>query len=323
MKTLGLSPLAALAPGVVMLGSRWRSPAVPRHGQRHLGALALGAADGRRAAAAGHPGVDRLGQPLAVAAAPRPGRSPGRGPARRPTPGVRLDLGEQRDDLGAGPLRRVDRRLARRREQGAQVIVELAVPDGDRLDGDPVLGLDLLLDQPHPGREASCPAVDRARRPAVEQPGPQLALLRPGQLDDLLRIVRAALDQGQGLQHRVMHPRGHLGPLLGPDPGLALDHRSRAMRSHHGPSSPTIASDDQRHADQRQQQRGGALVPGQQQGQADDQQQDAGPSRAARSGTAFVRRARRPRSPTAAAGPAAAWWLARPRGHFSRSAPGR
>src|SRR6516164_7050086 len=40
--------------------------------------------------------------------------------------------------------------------------------------------------------------------------------------DDLLRLVRSSLDQRQGLQHRVVHPRGDVGPFFGPDPGLAL-----------------------------------------------------------------------------------------------------
>jgi histone deacetylase complex regulatory component SIN3 len=34
--------------------------------------------------------------------------------------------------------------------------------------------------------------------------------------------VGALLDQGQGLEHRVVQVRGHVGPLLGPDPLLAL-----------------------------------------------------------------------------------------------------
>ena len=69
------------------------------------------------------------------------------------------------------------------------------------------------------------PAVrHRARRPAVEEPGAQLPLLRPGELGDPLRLIGVELDQGEGLQDGVVHPRGHVGPLLGADPGLALDH---------------------------------------------------------------------------------------------------
>ena len=85
-----------------------------------------------------------------------------------------------------------------------------------------MLRLHLLLDQPYAGGEGHVLAVQGAGRAAVEQPGAQLPLLSASHLDDLLRLVRAALDHGQRLQHRVVHPRGHVRPFLGPDPGPAL-----------------------------------------------------------------------------------------------------
>ena len=121
-------------------------------------------------------------------------------------------------------------------QQRSQIVVERAVADGDHVDGTPW--------RPRP-RSAirSTPAASvrrrrRRRRPAaaLEQPGAQLALLGPGQLDDLLRVVGGPLDQGQGLQHRVVDAGGHVAPA--PRPGCRAWRsatRSRASRSHHGP----------------------------------------------------------------------------------------
>ena len=74
---------------------------------------------------------------------------------------------------------RVDRRLPRRGQQRAQVVVQLAVTDGDGLDGDLVLRFHLLLDEPDPGREgqvlrrpASRAAGRRTARRAARAPGP-------------------------------------------------------------------------------------------------------------------------------------------------------
>src|SRR6266568_7325148 len=93
------------------------------------------------------------------------------------------------------------------------------------------------------------------RFPALEQPGAQLAFLQPGQLDDLLRVVRAPLDQRERLQHRVVHPGRDVGPLLRAHPGLALQHQvagdpqpPRAEEQHDG-------RDHQHHPAERAQQR--------------------------------------------------------------------
>ena len=61
----------------------------------------------------------------------------------------------------------------------------------------------------------------RVGAPPVE-PAAQLALLRPGQPGHLARVVDVALDEGQRVQHRVVHVRRDLGALLLADPRVAL-----------------------------------------------------------------------------------------------------
>jgi hypothetical protein len=54
------------------------------------------------------------------------------------------------------------------------------------------------------------------------EPGPQIALLGAGQPSHLVRVLRVALDQGQGVQHRVVDVGGDFGPLLRADAHQAL-----------------------------------------------------------------------------------------------------
>jgi hypothetical protein len=75
------------------------------------------------------------------------------------------------------------------------------------------------------------------RGPALEEPGPQLALLGPGQAHHLLGVVGRALNERQRLEHRVVDVGRHLGPLLGQGPGLALGHEVAQRLSHHGPKN--------------------------------------------------------------------------------------
>ncbi len=49
------------------------------------------------------------------------------------------------------------------------------------------------------------------------QPRPQLALLAPGECDELTGLVGLALDQRERLQHGVVQVRRHLGALFGSD----------------------------------------------------------------------------------------------------------
>ena len=120
-------------------------------------------------------------------------------------------------------------------------VVERAVADHDDLDGDAVVGLDLALEHADALGQRRRLLADGARGPPLEQPGPQLALLGPGQPHHVLGIVGRALDEGQCLEDRVVDVGRHLGPLLGQGPGLALRHQVADQAIHHGPKMTTIA----------------------------------------------------------------------------------
>ena len=159
---------------------------------------------------------DRVRDPAAV----RGHRSriePGAMVADVPADGVVLDLDEDRD-LGRSRMPgRVQGGLPHRGDQGANVLVEVGVPDHDRFD----LHLLITLD-------ATGHGVDRVTQPrtgkgwrAPVEPRPQLTLLGARQAGHLTR-GRGALDEGERLEHRVVEVRGHLSPLLGPHPRVAL-----------------------------------------------------------------------------------------------------
>ena len=223
------------------------------------------------AAAAGHPGVDGLGQPF---------RSAGTAAGSKPRPRSRtnsdtdagFDLGEEGDDVGARPLHGVDRRLTRSREQGAQIVVELAVPDGDDLDSHPVLRLHLLLDEPHPAaRVMPSPSTEPGARPSNSQERSSRSWARASWItcrgSSARRWIRASV-----CEDRVVHPRGHVGPLFGPGPGLTLDDEVAGDAQPPGAEHHHDRGDHERHAAQWPQQ-GVARVPGQQREQAAGQQQ--------------------------------------------------
>ena len=128
-----------------------------------------------------------------------------------------LDLGVERDRLGAGELRRVHQRLAGGGDQRARALVERPVAHGHDLDRHVVVGLDL-------GRRGLQRARERRRAGGarVVQPGAQLAFLAAGQGGDLARVVGALLHQRERLQDGVVQVRGDLGALLRADPRRAL-----------------------------------------------------------------------------------------------------
>ena len=253
-----------------------------------------------------------------------PFRSPGTAAGSNPRPRSRTNSdtsagstsAKSETTLGTGPLHGVDRRLARRRQQGGQVVVELAVPDGDGLDGHPVLGLDLLLDEPHPGGQRQACVVHRAGRPAVEQPGAQLALLRPGQLDDLLRIARPGAGSGRASAAPSHAPGRPCRPAPRPGSGPGARRRGRGRsaatrgrappRSRRSPAPPRPAA------------AAAAMLSCADSSMARPMSAAAGPRSATRSRGPPV--ARCPRSGPAAARPGAASSPARPRGRSARSA---
>ena len=77
----------------------------------------------------------------------------------------------------------------------------------------------------------------------VVEPGPQLALLAAGQAARLLGLVGVPLDEGEGLQHRVVQVGGHVGALLAADAlaPLVAELRAPAARIH-GPNSSATPS---------------------------------------------------------------------------------
>jgi len=141
------------------------------------------------------------------------------------------------------PFHRVDRGLTGRGSSARRSSSSSQSPTVTASYGHFVLGLHVLLDEPDPAASVHVLAVPASRGPGrSEQPGAQLALLRPGQLDHLLRCLGAALEWGERLQDRVVHPGRHVGPFLGPDPGLPLDHEVAGDRTHHGPKQDRIAA---------------------------------------------------------------------------------
>ena len=133
--------------------------------------------------------------------------------------------------------------------------VERAVPDHHDLDGDPVIRLDLALEHADALGQGGRLVADGAGRPALEQPRPELALLGPGQADHVLGIVGRALDEGQGLEDRVVDVGRHLGPLLGQGPGLALGHQVAHQAEPPRPEDHHDGRDDQQGAAHRPQRR--------------------------------------------------------------------
>ena len=196
--------------------------------------------DDRRPAEPGDAGPDRVGDALVVLT--DGGRIESAATiAHVQHDRVGVDLREDRDLRGTRPLRGVDRRLAGRVEQGPEGIRQRAVADDHDLDGHPVVGLDLALDHLDPLGQGRGVLTDGARRPPVEEPRAQLALLGPREPDHVLRIVGRALDEREGLQHRVVHVGRHLRTLLCERPGLALGEKVTDE-----PQPPRSEEDDHR-----------------------------------------------------------------------------
>jgi hypothetical protein len=127
-----------------------------------------------------------------------------------------LDFGIDGHDIRSGPFSRIDSSLSRRRQQRFRCLVQGRVSYRHQFDAHAVVRFDLLLEgEQGPADAGRAQAVPLARR-SVEQPRPELALLSTGQPLDLLGVAGRSLDQGQGLEHRVMKVGGHLGSFLSP-----------------------------------------------------------------------------------------------------------
>ena len=109
-----------------------------------------------------------------------------------------------------------------------------------------MIGLHLPLQQADPLGEHGGVLADRSGRPALEEPGAQLALLGPGEAHHLLGIVGRPLNERQRLQHRIVDMGRHLGPLLGQRTRLALGDEVPEEAQ-----PPRAEDDDARRDDQR------------------------------------------------------------------------
>jgi hypothetical protein len=93
-----------------------------------------------------------------------------------------------------------------------------------------------LLDVARRGRQRS---DERGRlvaeRLVAVEPAAQLPLLPARKRRDATRVVRVPLDQGQGLQHRVVHAGGHVRPLFAADASGALGIPLDRKAPHPGP----------------------------------------------------------------------------------------
>ena len=159
-------------------------------------------------------------------------------------------LGVDVDAARTRVLGRVRHRLACGEHQRAVLVGHRRVTHADHLDRDAVRVLDLGGHRTQRGRErVGSLAV------AVEEPGPQVALLGAGEPRDRRRVAGRALDQGQGLQHRVVQVRGDVGPLLRAHPGLALlaevGGQPEQPRTHHEPEPEDAERCRQAHVERR------------------------------------------------------------------------
>ena len=182
--------------------------------QLHLGAV-VAAAHARRAAVPLHPSQDRLAHAEPVG---------GHGVEVEPVAAVaheRLDPGRPDLDVGrdrrAAVPHRVEQGLAHGLGQRGAVRLVGPVAGDDEVDRHAVEVLDVVRDLGDRGGERRL----RALRPGV-QPRPQLALLGAGQPGDGGGVAGLALDEGEGLQHRVVQVGGDVGALGGAGGGHLL-----------------------------------------------------------------------------------------------------
>lgn len=160
-----------------------------------------------------HPLDDRVGDPPPVLGN-RGEIEAGAAVANEPIDLVVLDLDVDGDVNDAGVLGGIEDGLVAGCDEGPEIVVHLRVADHN--------SLDLQLMGPFEATGHRVDGVVQAHamhaRGTTVQPGAEVALLRPGEGHHLPGFLRA-LDEGKGLEHRIVEVGGHLGPCLGPDPG--------------------------------------------------------------------------------------------------------
>ena len=148
-----------------------------------------------------------------------------------------LDLEVDRDHRRARVPRRVDHRLARRerRARCRRSSSGQSPPTCTDLDRHAVA----LLDVGGGAFDRVAEIEVGVHRRAAEQPRRAARAPATREADDGARIVGAALDHREGLQHGVVEVRGHLGALVGADALAALLHERV-------PQAPQPRPEDQR-----------------------------------------------------------------------------
>ncbi len=186
------------------------------------------------------------------------------------------ELGINGDRRLAGELGGVEHRLARGRKDSVAALLERAVADGHDLDRAAHRRLHLG------GRrvQGAGERVAGLARVAAGQPAAQLALLAAGKRRHLLGVLRAALDQRERLQHRVVQVRPHVGALLGAN---ALGALGREAARQAPPGGSEDQGDRDQHGERREHRlaRGPHRAVGPQEGEpAGEHQRDAEPAAA-------------------------------------------
>ena len=124
---------------------------------------------------------------------------------------VIVDLGVDVDLVGSRMLGGIDEGLAHRSDQCLDLIRRVAVPHHDHVHRHAALVLDF-------GRGSGERCLQRRLgQLLLVKPAPELAFLAASKLRYRLRIVSMALNQRQGLQHRIVQVRRHIGARVGAD----------------------------------------------------------------------------------------------------------
>ena len=196
-------------------------------GELHLdlGAVAGSSGDRHRSAVAVHALADRLGDALAVVGHGVDVEALAPVAHRRPDRGV-VDLDEHRDTVGT-PECLAALTIASR---AAATSASTCGSSGWSPTATTSTSTSWRASTSAASARIAAASVVASPVPAsvlVVEPGPQLPLLAAGQRQGLAGAVGVALDERQGLEHRVVQVGGHLRALLRPDALAALRRAAR------------------------------------------------------------------------------------------------